>query len=326
MKSFSRIKSFAFATGLFGLIAFAAMASSGLSDDKAAATDKDAAKNAASNKNSSDKNETGKGESEKSESGKTGLTNPLAVRIMNYGKVQDDAWTHLPSLGVHYIFLNIPVPDQIPAFQQRLAKSKLHPLVFRGDADLGRDSSVKDLISQIAVCEKMGVKYLFLSPKHSGVSKQVAYERLRKVGDAAEKKGVIVVLETHPDLCANTVAQRETMKAVNHPNVRLNYDTGNISYYNKGGDALNELKKVIEFVATVELKDHSGKYMAWEFPTLGKGVVDFPGILKFLEERHFDGPITIEVEGVQGQEMTQTELKQCIADSVKYIQSLGNFK
>ncbi len=113
----------------------------------------------------------------------TGLTNPLAIRIMNYGKYQDDAWTHLPSLGMHYVFLSAPKADQVAALEKRLADHHLRPLVLRGDTDLGRASSVDELAAQLAVCETMGVKYLFLSPKHTGVSKEVACERLRRAGD-----------------------------------------------------------------------------------------------------------------------------------------------
>ena len=106
----------------------------------------------------------------------------------------------------------------------------------------------------------------------------------------------------------------------------MNFDTGNITFYNRGTDAVSELKKIIDYVATVELKDHDGKYMDWNFPTLGKGVVDFPGVLKVLEEHKYRGPITIEVEGVKGVEMNEAQTKRYIADSVKYIQSLGNFR
>jgi sugar phosphate isomerase/epimerase len=254
------------------------------------------------------------------------LTNPLAIRIMNYGKFQDAAWTHLPSIGMHYIFLSVPETNQVASVQERLAKSGLKPLVLRGDADLGRESSVDELAAQLAVCEQMGVKHMFLSPKHAGVGKDIAYERLRRVGDAAKKHGVVVVLETHRDLGTNGDVHLETMKAVNHPNVRVNFDTGNITYYNKGTDAVTELKKIIDYVATVELKDHNGQYETWNFPALGKGVVDFPGVLKVLEEHHFQGPITMEVEGVQGVEMTEAETKKYIADSIAYIQSLANFK
>jgi DUF1680 family protein/sugar phosphate isomerase/epimerase/lysophospholipase L1-like esterase len=256
----------------------------------------------------------------------TTLTNPLAIRIHNYGKYQDAAWMHLPSIGMHYMFMGVPTAEELPAVQKRMAEHGLKPLVLRGDSDLGRDNCLDELAAQLAVCEKMGVKYMFLSPKHTGVGKEVAYERLRRLGDIAKKHGVIVVLETHPDLGANAAMHLETMKAVNHPNVRVNFDTGNITFYNKGTDAVAELKKIIDYVATVELKDHNGKYMTWNFPALGKGVVDFPAILKILENRRFQGPITMEVEGIQGVTMDENQTKQYIAKSIAYIQSLGDFQ
>jgi inosose dehydratase len=106
----------------------------------------------------------------------------------------------------------------------------------------------------------------------------------------------------------------------------VNFDTGNITFYNKGTDAVTELKKVIDYVATVELKDHDGKYKNWNFPVLGKGVVDFPSVLRLLERQGFQGPLTIEVEGVQGVEMDESQTKSYIARSVAYIKSLGEFR
>ena len=256
----------------------------------------------------------------------TSLTNPLALRIMSYGQYEDDAWMHLPSLGIHYLFLAVPAADQVAAVEKRLTDHRLRPLVLRGDTDLGRTSSVDELAAQLDVCRKMGARHLFLSPKHTGVSKEIAYERLRRAGDIARKHGVTIVLETHPDLGTNGDVHLETMRRINHPNVRVNFDTGNITYYNKGTDAVTELKKIIAYVATVELKDHNGQYIVWNFPTLGKGVIDFPGVLKLLEKHNFHGPITMEVEGVQGIEMDEIETKQYIADSVAYIQSLGRFQ
>ena len=54
--------------------------------------------------------------------------------------------------------------------------------------------------------------------------------------------------------------------------------------------------------------------------------MDFPGVLKLLEKHDFHGPITMEVEGVQGIEMDETETKRYIVDSVAYIRSLGGFR
>ena len=90
------------------------------------------------------------------------------------------------------------------------------------------------------------------------------------------------------------------MRRINHPNVRVNFDTGNITYYNAGADVVAELKKVIDYVATVELKDHGGRPKTWDFPALGQGKIDFAGVLRVLKEHGYSGPITIEVEGVEG--------------------------
>jgi sugar phosphate isomerase/epimerase len=276
----------------------------------------------------------------------TSLTNPLAIRLMNYGKFQDDAWTHLPSLDTHYIFMSVPMPDDVDAVAKLLAEHHLRPLVFRGytnpgrpsaieggffrdgerGMDLGEPSSVDALASRLAVCERMGVKYMFLAPKHTGLSKEAACDKLRRVGEIAKTHGVTVVLETHPDLGVNAAEHLETMQRINHPNVRVNFDTGNITFYNQGTDAVTELKKIIDYVATVELKDHTGQYKVWNFPVLGRGVVNFPAILKILEEHHFCGPITIEVEGVKGVAMDETQTKRYIAESIKYVQSLGSFQ
>lgn len=256
----------------------------------------------------------------------TKLQNPLALRMANYGKFEADGWSHLPTLGMNYVFLNVPPSEKLGETEKLLADHRLRPLVLRGDTDLGRESCVDELAAQLAICEKLGVKYMFLSPKHTGVSKEVAYERLRRAGDEAKKHGVTIALETHPDLGVNADAHLETMRQINHPNVRVNFDTGNITFYNRGTDAVSELKKIIDYVVTVELKDHNGKYEDWNFPVLGKGAVDFPTIVKLLKKNNYRGPITIEVEGVKDVEMNESQTKQYIAESIEYVKSLGDFR
>jgi hypothetical protein len=128
---------------------------------------------------------------------------PLACRISSYGKYQEAAWSHLPSIGVHYVFLSVPAPDEVDAVMKRLKDNKLTALVIRGDADLSKENSVDALAQQLATCGKMDVKYMFLSPKHGDAPKEVAYERLRKAGEIAKQHGVTITLETHRDLGTN---------------------------------------------------------------------------------------------------------------------------
>jgi sugar phosphate isomerase/epimerase len=250
---------------------------------------------------------------------------PLACRLASYGKYEDAAWTHLPSLDVHYLFLSVPALDQVDAVMERLEKNKLKPLVLRGAADLSLASSAEELAVQLSTCRRMGVRFMFLSPKHGDTPKSAVFSRLREAGDAARSFGVTISLETHPDLGTNGDVHLETMKAVDHPNVRVNFDTGNITYYNRDRNAVDELEKVIDYVATVELKDHDGGFESWVFPPLGRGVVDFPGVLRVLSDHGYSGPVTLEFEGVKGVELDEAGTGAAIEDSIRYIRSIGSF-
>jgi len=251
---------------------------------------------------------------------------PLACRLSNYLEFEEEAYTHLPAIGIRHVFINVPPPIKLESVQKRLSNHGLIPVVMRGDADLSVEAGLGHLAEQLESCQNMGVKYLFLSVKRRDVEKQVIYDRLRQAGEIAKKHGVIIALETHPNLATNGDVQLETMRQVHHPNVRINFDTGNIHYYNRGTDAPTELKKIIDYVATVEVKDHNGEFESWYFPALGRGKVNFPAVLQILREHHYAGPVTMEIEGIKGIRRNRQEVEKDIAESAAYVQSLGKFK
>ncbi len=251
---------------------------------------------------------------------------PLGVRILSYGNFQEKAWEHLHSIGIKYIFIPIPPPEEVNSILNKLQQYDLKVLVVRGDVDLTKDTYLQQFEEQFETCKKLGAKYMFISAKRGETPKEIIFERLKKAGTLAEKYDITIVLETHPDLGTNGDIQVETMRAINHPRVRVNFDTGNITYYNQNTDAVTELKKSIPYVATVEFKDHTGEFETWNFPPLGKGKVNFPEILKILKEHHYKGPITIEFEGIKGVELSEIEIKQAIETSVNYLRSLNCFK
>lgn len=255
-----------------------------------------------------------------------GPKNVLAIRLASYYEAQDEALAHAASCGFKYVFMSVPRPDQVAATQEGLAKHGLKVAVLRGEADLGQESAIDILAEQLATCERMGVRYLFLSPKYTAAPRGVVIERLRRLGPVAEKHGVIVGLETHPPLGANGTMHVRTMKAIDHPNIRVNFDTANITYYNRGASAVDELAKCIDYVGTVEIKDHSGQFETWNFPPPGRGVVDIPGVLRALRRHGYTGPITIEVEGVEGVKRTKAQIKRDIAESARYLRRLGWFE
>src|SRR5215470_13547815 len=124
-------------------------------------------------------------------------------------------------------------------------------------------------------------------------------DHLRRLGDAAGGVGVTLALETHKGPTQNASAMLALMKEVDHPQVRLNFDTGNIAYYNQGVDPCDELERVKHLVRNVHLKDNRGGFEDWYFPALGDGgAVDFTRVRLVLDEVGFLGPYTIEIEGI----------------------------
>ena len=115
------------------------------------------------------------------------------------------------------------------------------------------------------------------------------------------------------------------MDEVDHPHVRLNFDTGNIAYYNQGVDPCDELEQVKHLVRNVHLKDNRGGFEDWYFPALGDGgAVDFDRVREILDAVGFAGPYTIEIEGIGGEaEPGLEERQERIARSVRHLKACG---
>ena len=136
---------------------------------------------------------------------------------------------------------------------------------------------------------------------------------------------MVVALETHKGPTQNAEAMLALMAEVNHPNVRLNFDTGNIAYYNDGVDPCDELEKVKQFVRNVHLKDSRGKLEDWYFPAVGDGgAVDFSRVREILDAVGFAGPYTIEIEGIGGEPEPGLEARQDrVARSAAHLRKCG---
>lgn len=251
------------------------------------------------------------------------MPNLIACRLANYGKYQERAWTHLPELGIRYVEMPVPAPADRDTLKKKLADHGLAASSLQALCTVAAPDAVEVMRPQIEACAFFGAKICFLSAKAGDTDRSVIYKRLRAIGDVAGKSGVTIALETHPDLITNGDAAAETMGAVDHPHVRINFDTANIYFYNEGRTAVEELAKVIDDVASVHLKDTSGKYQDWTFPALGLGVVDFSEIFQMMTARGFAGPFTMELEGIKGIERDEAAHLKDVADSVAYLKRIG---
>jgi L-ribulose-5-phosphate 3-epimerase len=155
----------------------------------------------------------------------------------------------------------------------------------------------------------------------------VVVGHLRRLGDLAADIGMDLALETHKGPTQNARAMLALMAEIDHPRVRINFDTGNIAYYNAGANPIEELEQVKHLVRSVHLKDNRGGFEDWYFPALGDGgAVDFRRLREVLDDVGFLGPYSIEIEGIGGEPEPGLETRrERVARSVELLQSCGYF-
>lgn len=251
----------------------------------------------------------------------------LSCRPSSFGSAADQAFEHLAAWGVRYVEISLPRPQESAQVRAELARHGLRVASVQVGTDIGNAvlASQFDEAARRAR-EEFGARYIFTSAHAGSHGLEAAYEALSAAGDAAARHGVTIVLETHPDLGTNGAVAAVTMRAVNHPNVRINWDPANVAYYNEGSDGRREFELALPFIAAVHLKDTGGGFHAWDFPALGDGVVDFPYILRRLAETGFTGPCTMEIEGVKDERLTPGQYVARMRRSVDYLHGLGYFR
>ena len=249
----------------------------------------------------------------------------IACRYYSYAPFLDRAYEHLASIGVRHVEIDVPSPDELDARRAELEQHGLTASSLHGQCDLHDPGLAEQVEEQMPAFAALGTKIMFASVDRKEMVLDEACHRLREAGEVAAAHGVTIVLETHPDLITNAEVALETMKGVDHPNVRVNFDTANIYFYNHGVDGVEELKQITPYVGAVHLKDTDGGYRSWHFPALGQGIVEFPKVFEVLDAAGFSGPCTLEIEGIEGEEKTEELVCGRVAESVEYLRRIGRF-
>lgn len=251
------------------------------------------------------------------------MKNIIACNLGSYRQFGANACTHLAEIGLTNVEIGVPADDAVNKLQSDLKAHGLTTTSLLGRCDVQSETVVTDFQRTLNIANEMDVKVIFVSVHAGETDKRVVYERLRAIGENAEPLDVRVCLETHPDMAHNGDIALETMKGVNHPNIRINFDTGNVYYYNHDVNAVAEVEKIVDYVGAVHLKDTNGGYRTWHFPTLGEGVVDYKAVFQTLNDVGFYGPFTMELEGIEGENLDEAGVQARVADSLQHLKDIG---
>ncbi|MCS6829307.1 MAG: sugar phosphate isomerase/epimerase family protein [Armatimonadota bacterium] len=246
----------------------------------------------------------------------------LACNVYSYGKYRQRAFEHMKQTGIGYAEVSIGKPEDADEWLRLTEPYGIGISSVICPCDVASDGGAEEFSDTVKAVRRMGAQIAFVSVHAGDLPLPDVYRRLRRMGDIAAEMGVKVAMETHPDLITNGDVALRTMHAVAHPNVGINFDTANIYYYNEGAEAVTELQKVLPYVFSVHLKDTNGKPRTWYFPTLGQGVVNFPEIFRLLLEQGFRGPFTMELEGIEGENLSEVQQLERVAQSYAYVRAI----
>jgi L-ribulose-5-phosphate 3-epimerase len=276
------------------------------------------------------------------------MTTPRISCFTNsYGRFGGEAaLAHLPKIGVQWLELPIRTAG-MPAFfgDKPLLTTDAQPAdvisLGRRIADAGLKLSSCNVTSgnpldpQVLeiTLKKLDLAAGFDVPlvvggageAETAADREILLQHLRAIGDHSQTLGLIYCFETHPGVCQHPDSMLELMQRLDHPHLKLNFDTGNVLYYNEGVDVGAALKLVREHVRHVHLKDSNGRCRDWHFPALGAGgAVDFALVKKRLDEVDYTGPYSLEIEGIEGEpELSLADYEDRIENSIAHLKHCG---
>ena len=135
----------------------------------------------------------------------------------------------------------------------------------------------------------------FITRAGDGAAYEKIAERVGKIADLFQKHHVRVILETGQETADDLLAFLDDL---DHPNLGVNFDPGNMILYAKG-DPVASIKKLIKRVEQIHLKDakRTEKPGTWGTEmVLGQGEVDWPAFIEMLKANDYAGDLIIERE------------------------------
>ncbi len=215
---------------------------------------------------------------------------------------------------------------QLDTVKQQVRDAGLDAISLSGHSDLASDAGIADFRKALHIARQLGIAYVTTSTgghddSSAGSVDDQRHEFLERFGplaDEAAESGINICIETHGGLSATGAMAAELVKAIDKPNVGINYDTANVIFYGHVRPE-EDILAAAEYVTHLHLKDKAGGDQEWNFPAIGTGNVDFAKVFTALEDVGFRGPVSVELE-FQGEPWPPLEkVNEAMATSLTFI-------
>ena len=180
-----------------------------------------------------------------------------------------------------------------------LAENNLKCLSFSSHVDLSRDGIVEVFKNRMAFAKKLGSQYI-VSNAAPLQNKNQFMQNIKELGQAAAGLKMVIVLENPGDGKANVMDSGKPaanlIEEIGQENVKINYDFGNLlSHCFERIRPEEDYKFVRDCAVHYHIKDVASDDGGWYFTEIGKGTIDYQGILKELATLSKPVPISLEI-------------------------------
>jgi L-ribulose-5-phosphate 3-epimerase len=262
------------------------------------------------------------------------MTNPLAGHTNTYHPYSfDDALAGIAAAGYRYVELSavpgwtehVELDDDPDEVRRKLNAYGLLAVSLSAHSDLTTREGLEHGINGVHWAARYGVPIVNTAVGgHQSVDENEAafLDNVGELADAAETAGVVVALEIHGDIMASSDVSIPLLERIGRDSIKVNYDTANVEFYS-GEKAVDDLPKIMPYLAHVHLKDTTGGKGNWNFPAIGTGTVDFRRVLEILQESGYEGPLSVELE-FQGEPWPSlNDVTQSMRRSYEHLSGLG---
>ncbi len=206
---------------------------------------------------------------------------------------------HVEPASVDKIFQHLVEDDfcdrRAAWLRNELAARRLSCLSLSVHMDLTGSDAVERFHRRLEFARNIGARCVNSIAGPTGKVEEFR-KNIMAIANRARDLGVMVALENHGDLLDREQQVLDFIREVNHPAIRVNYDTGNAWYYSKGAiNPVEELALLAPVVAHVHVKTPKIVDGLLRWVALGDGELDLPGLARVLKERMSGVPVSYEL-------------------------------
>ena len=217
---------------------------------------------------------------------------------------------------------------QIAKVLELLKANDIQAIGMCGHTNIQSKEGQETFKKNLQLAKRLGVQYVTLSTGETHGDESVIGDDaelvniIRELGQVAKDLGLEMAIETHGNNYSTGEKVSALLKKIDMPNVRLNYDTGNVVFY---GAIMpyEDLDKSTGSIRGIHLKEKAGAQNEWNFPAVGRGDLDFGRILGILKKNGCTTPLSIEIEFTPAGPNGVEDVHESLAYSVDTIKRLS---